>query len=149
MRLSRRGGVVLGYYFEDLSEGQSAEMTRVASAAVVEAFAELTGDGNPLHLDEAYAKTTSFGHRVAHGMLAAAYISAVIGTKLPGPGSVYLKQSLRFRRPVQLGDSVTARVTVKALDARRGHVTLATVCEVNGKRVMDGEALVAAPRRSQ
>ena len=136
-----------GLFFEDLSEGQSAEMTREASAAVVEAFAQLSGDLNPLHLDEAYAKTTSFGGRIAHGMLAAAYISAVIGTKLPGPGSVYLNQSLRFRRPVRLGDVVTTRVTVKALDAKRGHVTFATVCEVNGKTVVDGEALIAAPRR--
>lgn len=136
-----------GLYFEDLSEGQSAEMTRVASAGAVEAFAELCGDANPLHLDEAYARTTSFGQRIAHGMLPAAYISAVIGTQLPGPGSVYMTQSLRFRRPVRLGDAVTARVTVKSLDARRGHVTLRTVCEVNGKLVMDGEAQVIAPRR--
>jgi 3-hydroxybutyryl-CoA dehydratase len=138
---------VQGHFFEDLSEGQSAEMTRVASAAVIEAFAELSGDLNPLHLDEAYAKTTSFGQRIAHGMLAGAYISAVLGTKLPGPGAIYLTQSLRFRRPVRLGDSVTARVTVKALDAKTGHVTLKTVCEVRGKTVVDGEAVVAAPRR--
>jgi 3-hydroxybutyryl-CoA dehydratase len=80
-------------------------------------------------------------------MLAAAYISAVVGTKLPGPGAVYLNQSLRFRRPIRLGDEVTARVTVKALDERKGHVTLATVCSVGGKAVMDGEAVVMAPRR--
>ena len=137
-----------GLYFEDLSEGQSAEMTRVASAAVVEAFAEVSGDVNPVHLDEAYARTTSFGGRIAHGMLAAAYISAVLGTKLPGPGAVYLNQTLRFRRPVRLGDEVTARVTVKALDAERGQVTLETVCEVRGKTVVDGEAVVLTPRRS-
>jgi 3-hydroxybutyryl-CoA dehydratase len=138
---------VQGLYFEDLSEGQSAEMTRVASAAVVEAFAELSGDINPLHLDEAYAQTTSFGGRVAHGMLAAAYISAVIGAKLPGPGAVYLNQSLRFRRPVRLGDAVTARVTITALDPSRGHATLATVCQVGGKAVVDGEAVIMVPRR--
>ncbi|CAN7535403.1 MaoC family dehydratase [Phenylobacterium sp. LjRoot225] len=136
-----------GLYFEDLSEGQSAEHTRVASAAVIEAFAELSGDVNPLHLDEAYAKTTPFGGRIAHGMLAAAYISAVVGTQLPGPGVVYLKQSLTFRRPVRLGDSVTARVTIKTLNASRAHATLATVCEVNGKVVVDGEALIMVPRR--
>ena len=138
-----------GLYFEDLSEGQSAEMTRVASAAVVEAFAELTGDSNPVHLDEAYAKTTSFGRRIAHGMLGAAYISAVIGAKLPGPGSVFLTQNLRFRRPVRLGDTVTARVTIKTLYPQRAHVTLATVCEVDGKTVLDGEALVMVPRRPE
>jgi 3-hydroxybutyryl-CoA dehydratase len=138
---------VQGLYFEDLSEGQSAELTRVASAAVVEAFAELSGDVNPVHMDEAYAKTTSFGQRIAHGMLGAAYISAVIGTRLPGPGAVYVNQSLRFRRPVRVGDTVTARVTVKELDPRRGQVTLATVCEVDGKRAMDGEAQIIVPRR--
>ncbi len=136
-----------GLSFEDLSEGQSAELTRVASAAVVEAFAELSGDVNPVHMDEAYAKTTSFGQRIAHGMLGAAYISAVIGTRLPGPGAVYVNQTLRFRRPVRLGDTITARVTVKELHARRGQVTLACVCEVDGKAAMDGEAVIIVPRR--
>ncbi len=136
-----------GFYFEDLTEGQSAELTRLASAAVVDAFADLTGDINPVHLDETYARTTSFGQRIAHGMLGAAYISAVVGTRRPGPGAVFLKQTLRFRRPVHVGDSVTARVTVQELHRSRGHVTLATVCEVNGKAVLDGEALVMVPRR--
>jgi 3-hydroxybutyryl-CoA dehydratase len=136
-----------GLYFEDLSVGQSAELTRTASDEVIREFAALTGDRNPVHLDEAFAARTSFGGRVAHGMLAAAYISAVVGTKLPGPGAVYLTQSLRFRRPVRLGDEVTARATVKALDARKGHVTLATVCSVGGRAVVDGEAVVMAPRR--
>jgi 3-hydroxybutyryl-CoA dehydratase len=135
------------FYFEDLSEGQTAELTRVASASIVEAFAELSGDLNPLHLDETYAKGTAFGQRIAHGMLAAAYISAVLGTRLPGPGGVYLKQSLSFRRPVHLGDQVTARVRIKALDPRRAHVTMATMCEVNGKTALDGEALIMVPRR--
>jgi 3-hydroxybutyryl-CoA dehydratase len=134
-------------YFEDLSEGQTAELTRVASAAAVEAFAEITGDTNPVHLDEAYAKTSSFGQRIAHGMLGAAYISAVIGTRLPGPGAVFLTQSLRFRRPIHLGDTVTARVTVRTLYPQRAHALLATRCEVNGKAVLDGEALVMMPRR--
>ncbi|HKR88063.1 MAG TPA: MaoC family dehydratase [Phenylobacterium sp.] len=136
-----------GLYFEDLTEGQSAEMTRVASAAVVEAFAEVSGDVNPVHLDEAYARTTSFGGRIAHGALAAAYISAVIGVKMPGPGAVFLTQSLRFRRPIRLGDPVTARVTIKTLIPQRAHAVLATACEVNGKTVVDGEALVMIPRR--
>ena len=136
-----------GLYFEDLSVGQTAEMTRVVGAADIEAFAEVSGDMNPLHLDEAYAKTTTFGERIAHGMLSGAYISAVLGGKLPGPGVIYLSQSLRFRRPVKIGDLVRARATVKVLDANRAHVTLDTVCEVNGKTVVDGEALVIAPRR--
>ncbi|ACG79568.1 MaoC family protein/phosphate acetyl/butaryl transferase [Phenylobacterium zucineum HLK1] len=136
-----------GLYFEDLSVGQSAEMTRVVGEADIQAFAAVSGDENPVHLDAEYAKTTSFGERIAHGMLSGAYISAVLGTKLPGPGAIYLNQSLRFRRPVRIGDAVTARVTVKALDERRGHVTLETVCEVGGKAVVDGEALAMAPRR--
>lgn len=137
-----------GLYFDELSIGQAAEMSRVVGAADIEAFAEVSGDSNPVHLDEAYAKTTTFGERIAHGMLSAGYISALLGTRLPGPGCIYLSQSLRFRRPVKIGDLVVARVTVKTLDDSRGHVTLDTVCEVNGKTVIDGEALVIAPRRA-
>ena len=137
-----------GFYFDELSLGQSAELTRTVGARDLEAFAEVSGDTNPVHLDDAYARTTTFGGRIAHGMLSAAFISAVLGTKLPGPGAIYLSQSLRFRRPVRIGDEVTARATVKALDAKRGHVTLETVCLVSGKAVLEGEALVLAPKRA-
>jgi len=136
-----------GLYFDELSVGQSAEISHVVGAGDIEAFAEVSGDVNPVHLDEAYAKATPFGGRIAHGMLSAAYVSAVLGTKLPGPGAIYLSQSLRFRRPVRIGDEVTARVTVTALEEKRGHVTLETVCQVAGKTVMDGEAVVMAPKR--
>ena len=136
-----------GRFFEDLSVGDSAEITRTVSDAVIAAFAEVSTDSNPVHLDEAYAQGTLFKGRIAHGMLAGAYISAVIGMQLPGPGTIYLSQSLRFRRPVRPGDEVTARVTVEALDPKRGEVTLSTVCEVGGKRVVEGEAVVLAPRR--
>jgi 3-hydroxybutyryl-CoA dehydratase len=137
-----------GFYFDELSLGQSAELTRTVGARDLEAFAEVSGDTNPVHLDDAYARTTTFGGRIAHGMLSAAYISAVLGTRLPGPGAIYLSQSLRFRRPVRIGDEVTARATVKALDDKRGHVTLETVCLVSGKAVLEGEALVLAPKRT-
>jgi 3-hydroxybutyryl-CoA dehydratase len=137
-----------GYYFDELSIGQSAERTQWVGARDIETFAAVSGDTNPVHLDEAYAQTTTFGGVVAHGMLTAAYVSAVLGTQLPGPGAIYLSQSLRFRRPVRIGDEVVARVTVKALDEKRGHVTLETVCLVNGKAVLDGEALVMAPQRA-
>lgn len=137
-----------GFYFDELSLGQSAELTRTVGARDLEAFAEVSGDTNPVHLDDAYARTTTFGGRIAHGMLSAAFISAVLGTKLPGPGAIYLSQSLRFRRPVRIGDEVTARAIVKALDAKRGHVTLETVCLVSGKAVLEGEALVLAPKRA-
>lgn len=139
---------VQGFYFDELSVGQAVEISRVVGAADIEAFAEVSGDNNPVHLDEAYARTTQFGERIAHGMLSAAYISAILGTRLPGPGAIYLSQSLRFRRPVRIGDLVVARATVTALDEAKGRVTLETVCEVGGKTVMDGEAVVIAPRRA-
>ena len=136
-----------GLYFDELSVGQSAETTHVVGAADIEAFAVVSGDVNPVHMDEAYAKGTPFGGRIAHGMLGAAYISAVLGNRLPGPGAIYLSQSLRFRRPVRIGDPVVAKVTVKALDAAKGHATCETVCLVNGKTVIDGEALIMVPKR--
>ena len=136
-----------GIFFEDLTIGQSAETMKIVGAADVEAFAAVSGDTNPVHLDEAYAMTTPFQGRIAHGMLSGAYISAMLGTKLPGPGAIYLTQSLRFRRPVKIGDPVVTRVTVQALDERRAHATLTTVCQVDGKTVVDGEAVVVAPRR--
>lgn len=136
-----------GFHFEDLSIGQSAEITRVVGAADIDAFAAVSGDDNPVHVDADYAKTTSFQERIAHGMLSGAYISAVLGTRLPGPGAIYLNQSLRFRRPVRIGDAITARATVTALDERRGQVTLATICLVDGKTVVEGEAVVMVPKR--
>ena len=136
-----------GLYFDELSVGQSAETSHVVGAADIEAFAAVSGDHNPVHMDEAFAKGTPFGGRIAHGMLGAAYISAVLGNNLPGPGAIYLSQSLRFRRPVRIGDPLVARVTVKALDAAKGHATLETQALVNGKTVIDGEALVMVPRR--
>ena len=134
-------------FFEDLSVGQSAEADRTVGAGDIDAFAAVSGDVNPVHLDADYAATTPFGERIAHGMLAGAFISAVLGVKLPGPGAIYLSQSLRFRRPVKIGDTVTARATVTALDERRGQATLATVCLVGGKPVVDGEAVVMVPRK--
>lgn len=136
-----------GLFFEDLTVGQSAEITRVVEAADLTAFAQVSGDTNPVHLDEEYARTTPFQGRIAHGMLSAAYISAVLGTRLPGPGAIYLNQTLKFRRPVKIGDAVTARVTVAALDERRAHATLATVCIVDGRNAIEGEAVVMVPRR--
>jgi 3-hydroxybutyryl-CoA dehydratase len=134
-------------YLEDLTIGHSAELTRTVTAADIETFAEVTGDTNPLHLDDAYAATTPFGQRIAHGMLTASYISAVLGTQLSGPGSIYVSQSLRFRRPVKIGDVVTATATITDIDLVRARVTLETKCVVAGKTVIDGEATVIAQRR--
>ena len=132
---------------EDLAVGQVAERSRAVTAADLEAFAAVTGDDNPLHLDEAFAAATPFGGRIAHGMLMAGYISAVLGADLPGHGSIYISQTLRFRRPVRINDLVKTRAEVVAIDRDRARVTLATVCAVAGKIVVEGEAEVLVPRR--
>src|SRR6516225_5683309 len=113
-----------GVCLEDLAIGQTAERRRAVTERDIETFAEVTGDVNPLHLDEAYARATTFGGRIAHGMLSASYISAVLGTELPGAGSIYVSQTLNFRRPVRIGDEVTATVKVATIDAARARVTL-------------------------
>jgi 3-hydroxybutyryl-CoA dehydratase len=136
-----------GLFLEDLTVGQSAEMSRTADERTIQLFAQVSGDDNPLHLDEAYAATTQFKGRIAHGMLSAAYISAVIGTQLPGPGSVYMSQTLSFRRPVRVGDEVRTVCTIKEIDSEKGRVTIDTACSVNGKAVLTGEALILAPKR--
>jgi 3-hydroxybutyryl-CoA dehydratase len=136
-----------GAFLEELEVGQTAELKRTVAAGDLAAFAAVTGDSNPLHLDEAYAAATPFKGRVAHGMLSAGYISAVLGTKLPGPGAVYVSQTLSFRRPVRIGDEVTAEAKVTAIDAARGRVTIKTRCVVAGKAVVEGEAVVSVQRR--
>lgn len=136
-----------GKFLEELNVGDLAETTHVVSEADVGDFAAVSGDDNPLHLDEAFAATTAFKGRVAHGMLAGAYISAVLGTRLPGPGAIYVSQTMNFKRPVRIGDEVTTRVVVAHVDDKRAKVTLSTVCLVNGKAVVDGEAVVIAARK--
>lgn len=137
-----------GLFLEDLSVGQSAELVRTVDEKAIEQFAEVTGDNNPVHLDADYAAGTAFKERIAHGMLSAGYISAVIGTKLPGPGAIYMSQQLSFRRPVKIGDEVTARATITAIDIEKARVTLETVCLVGGKPVLTGEALIMVPRKA-
>ena len=134
-------------FFEDLSVGQSAELTRMVDEKAIQAFADVSGDHNPVHLDEAFAATTQFKGRIAHGMLSAAYISALIAGKLPGPGAIYLGQTLTFKRPVKIGDEVTVTATITALDAEKARAVLSTVCTVGGKTVLDGEATIMVPRR--
>jgi 3-hydroxybutyryl-CoA dehydratase len=127
--------------------GDAAEVSKTITGADVRAFAELTGDRNPVHLDEEYASTTRFGRRIAHGMLGASLISTVLASELPGPGSVYLSQTLRFTAPVYLEDTVTARVTVKHVREDKPVVTLETVCtNQRGERVVEGEAVVLVPK---
>ena len=135
-------------YFEDLSVGQSYDYRRTVTLEVIERFSEVSGDDNPLHLDEDFAKGTRFGGRIAHGMLSAAFISAIIGGNFIAPGAIYLKQSLTFLAPVRPGDEVIARVTVKELLAEKKRAVLDTRCLVRGEPVIAGEALVIAPTRS-
>lgn len=127
--------------------GQKASVTRTITAADIETFAALTGDRNPLHLDEAYAARTRFGTRVAHGLLTAGFISAVIGMHLPGPGGVYVSQTLKFVRPVRIGDAITASAEVVAYDSDRQRLTLRTTCaNQRGETVLEGEAVVLVDR---
>lgn len=123
--------------------GASASLDKTVTEADVVAFAAVSLDANPVHLDEAYAATTRFGGRIAHGMLAASLVSAVLGTRLPGPGTIYLSQTLAFKGPVRLGDTITATVTVKAIKDGKPIVTLDTiVANQRGEVVLSGEAVV-------
>jgi 3-hydroxybutyryl-CoA dehydratase len=138
-----------GLCLEDLSVGQSAERVHAVTEGDITAFAAVSGDANPLHMDETYAQTTAFKGRIAHGMLGASYLSAILGNDLPGPGAVYLSQTLRFRRPVRIGDLVTARARIVEIDADKARVTLETACLVDGKAAIEGEAVVMVARRSE
>ena len=131
-----------GIPFEKLTIGQSARLGKTITEADILLFAAVSLDTNPVHMDATAAAQSVFKERVAHGMLSAGLISAVLGTKLPGAGTIYLSQSLRFRAPVKIGDTVVAEVTVTALDERRKRATLQTVCTVGGTVVIDGEAVV-------
>jgi 3-hydroxybutyryl-CoA dehydratase len=136
-----RGTIVI----EDLEIGMTRDLLKEVTDRDIELFAEVSTDRNPVHLDNAYAMDTIFEGRIAHGMLTAGLISAVIGEQLPGHGTVYLSQSLKFIAPVRPGDMVRAVVTVADIDYARRRVTLATHCEVRGKPVLKGEAVVLAP----
>ena len=134
-----------GLTFDQIAMGQSASYAKTVSEADIVLFAGVSGDTNPVHLDQSYAETTMFKTRIAHGMLSAGFISAVLGTKLPGPGAIYLSQSLKFKAPVRIGDTVKATATVTALDPAKKRVTLSTVCTVGDTVVIEGEAVVMVP----
>ena len=131
---------------ERFAVGQQAQLERTLTAHDVMVFADVTGDHNPVHVDAAAAAASPFGGQIVHGMLTASLISAVLGTQLPGPGAIYVSQSLRFLRPVRLGDTVVARVEIRAIDPVKRRLTLVTtVLNQAGKAVLDGEATVALP----
>jgi len=138
---------MLGKTIDQLSVGDSAEFSKTVSASDIYLFAGVTGDMNPAHIDEEYAKDTFFKGRIAHGMLAAGFVSAVLGTRLPGPGTIYLSQNLSFKAPVPIGATITARVEVAELTPDKNRVRLKTTCtDQTGNVVLDGEAVVLAPK---
>ncbi|MCG6972227.1 MAG: MaoC family dehydratase [Desulfobacterales bacterium] len=138
---------MIGKTIDQLNVGDAAEFSKTVSESDIYQFAGITGDFNPAHMNEAYAKKTFFKTRIAHGMLSAGFISAVIGTKLPGTGSIYIKQDLNFLAPVRIGDTITARVEVIEIVDGKNRVRLKTVC-VNQEdtQVLSGEAVVSPPK---
>lgn len=136
----------MGYTINELAVGQTASFSKTVTESDIYLFAGITGDINPAHVNEAYASKTFFKGRIAHGMLSAGFISAVLGMQLPGPGTIYLEQSLRFLAPVRPGDTVTATVEVLELNPDKNVACLRTVCtNQNGKQVVDGQAKVKPP----
>jgi 3-hydroxybutyryl-CoA dehydratase len=136
-----------GYDYEDLKPGMSATFAKTITEADVVLFAAVSGDNNAMHINEEFAQTTRFKGRIAHGMLTASVISAAIAGRLPGPGTVYLSQTLRFKAPVKPGDTVHATVTVVALLPEKRRVSLTTICRVLNKVVIEGDALVMPTSR--
>lgn len=136
-----------GHDIEDLHVGMSASFAKTITEADIVLFAAVSGDNNAVHINEEFARTTQFNGRIAHGMLSASVLSAAIAGRLPGPGTIYLGQNLRFMAPVRAGDTVHATVTVTEIIAGKGRVKLDTVCTVGGKVVIEGDALVMPTSR--
>jgi 3-hydroxybutyryl-CoA dehydratase len=134
-------------YFEDLEVGQEASMSRIVSEADIVAYAALSGDYNPVHLDADFAAKTIFKERIAHGILSAGYISAIFGMKLPGPGAIYISQSLNFRGPVKIDDRVESLVKLVELIPDKKRARFECLCTVAGKPVLTGEAVLMVPAR--
>jgi 3-hydroxybutyryl-CoA dehydratase len=140
---------MIGKTIDELEVGDSAKFSKTISESDVYLFAGVTGDFNPAHVDEEYAKDTYFKTRIAHGMLTASFISTVIGTMLPGPGSIYMRQEINFLAPVKIGDTITAYAEISEKIAGKKRVRIKTYCiNQEGETVLDGEALVSPPRRA-
>ena len=134
---------MVGLSYSNIKIGQKAELKRTVTEEDIEKFADVSGDRNPIHLDEEFAKKTIFQGRIAHGMLSAAFISTVLASKLPGPGSIYLKQELIFKKPIRIGDTIIITVEVIDKDDEKERITLKTTCtNQNNEMVVDGKALV-------
>jgi 3-hydroxybutyryl-CoA dehydratase len=136
-------------YFEDLSVGMAEHLAKTVASSDVVGFAEVTGDRNPIHRSEHFAAKTPFGTRIAHGLYTASLISAVLGTRLPGPGAVYISQTLNFRAPVKIGDTVDVKVAVAEFMPEKFRAPLACTCSLDGELVLDGEAWVKVPSKDQ
>lgn len=136
-----------GYFFEDLQVGQTATLSKTITDADILLYAAVSLDTNPIHLDDETARLSRFGGRIAHGMLSAGLISALLGTRLPGPGTIYLRQSLAFKAPVKIGQTVKAIVEITDLNVPRKSATLRTTCMVKEDVVIEGEAYVLVPSR--
>lgn len=135
------------YYLEDLDIGMKSTTTSTITAEMIDTFADITGDRNPIHVDAEFAATTQFGQRIAHGALSASFISAVLGNDLPGPGAVFVELNLRFRKPAFIGDKVTAVAEVAEINPRNGRVKMKCYCEVDGKKICRGDAGVMVKKR--
>jgi 3-hydroxybutyryl-CoA dehydratase len=135
-------------FFEDLSVGVTETLSKTIHSSDVVGFAEVTGDRNPIHLSEHFAAKTPFGRRIAHGLYTASLISAVLGTRLPGPGAIYISQTLNFRAPVKIGDTVEVSVTVAELIPKKFRARLNCCCTVGDEIVLDGEAWVKVPSKN-
>ncbi|MDI7774910.1 MaoC family dehydratase [Asticcacaulis sp. EMRT-3] len=135
------------FYLDELSLEQTATRVFMISDEAIRAFAEVSTDHNPVHVDEDFAKASPFKGRIAHGMLLGAYISATLASDLPGRGAIYVSQTLNFKRAVRPGDEATIVVTITGLDEKSGHVTLSTLVKVRNKTMLDGTAVVIAPKR--
>ena len=137
----------MGYYVEDLKPGMSENYVHTVTERDIQMFGELSGDMNPAHFDEAYAATTPFKTRIAHGMLSASYISTILGMKMPGPGTIFMSLTTKFKAPVRIGDEVTATCTVREVIAEKRRVIFDCACKVGDLVVIEGEATVMAPSR--
>lgn len=136
-----------GYFIEDLIEGMSASYAKTITEADIVIFAGISGDNNPLHLNEEFAKESIFRGRIAHGMLTAVFISTVLGTKLPGPGCIYMNQEVKFRAPVRPGETVTTTVTISDVFVEKKRVIAQSVCKVRDKIVVEGKSVLLVPSR--
>ncbi len=135
------------YYIDDLKPGMSESFTKTVTESDIQKFGEVSGDVNPVHFDEEFAKGTIFKGRIAHGVLSASYISTVLGMKMPGPGTIFMSLTTRFKAPVRIGDTVTATCTVREVVAEKRRVVFDCVAKVGDITVVDGEAMVMAPAR--